>query len=174
MSSGPMFTPLPFHSSVIPPSGKGIAAPQMVSSGDSTVQPLQLSSLPEPTSQPLPIPLSSLLPPPPHLLPQNHQVYSKPTSSQSYPDPGSDSTSATSSNPCQSNPIIPSLLRPGISGDKPESGSESGVSLASGLPVSHPLSQQKVIYTQSVTTPKVCPGPQPSSTEPSVDSNLQV
>ena len=173
MSSGPMFTSLPFHSGIIPPSGKGITTPQMASGGDNTVQPLLLSSLPDPTSQSLPTSLSSLLPPPPHLLPQNHQTYPKPTSLQPYADPESDSTSVTSSNLCQSNPIIPSLLRPDNSGDKPEIGSVSSAS-PSMLPVSHPVSQQKVIYTQSITSPKVCTGPQPSSTGPSVDSNLQV
>ena len=175
VSTETMFTSLPFlstHSGGVPLPGRSIAPPQMAPTGDTTVQPLLISCLPEP--QPLPISIASLLPPPPHLLPQTHPPsLSSPfnlISSQPYaPDP------ATSS---QQNPIIPSLLRPGMSPVSiPEQCSVSGSMPTGSLSISsqHPLNQQKVIYTQSITSPKVCTGPQPAaSIGTSVDTNLQV
>lgn len=152
---------LPMHSTVIPFPAKGLAPPIVPNSG----VPLQASSLPEPTSQPLPLSIGSLLPPPPYLLPQSLPSSSIQPLPQSNTDSLSESNSATSSSP-----IIPSLLRPGglATTSKPEPGG-----LTSMPP---PPCQQQVIYTQSITSPKVCPVPQPASTPiaSSVDSNLQV
>ena len=152
---------LPMHSTVIPFPVKGMAPPIVPNSG----VPLQASSLPEPTSQPLPLSIGSLLPPPPYLLPQSLPSSSIQPLPQSHTDSPSESNSVTSSNP-----IIPSLLRPGslTTTSKPEPGG------LSSMPP--PPSQQQVIYTQSITSPKVCPVPQPTSTPiaSSVDSNLQV
>lgn len=128
----------------------------------------------------LPISLSPLLPPPPHLLTQSHPSSKlHVASSRLYVDSGNESTSVVASSQLhQPNPIIPSLLKSGntVVLPKPELGSV----LSSVLPASHashPASQQKVIYTQSITSPKVCPVPQPTTSTvsgTSVDSNLQV
>ena len=181
MTSAPIFTSLPFlptHTNVLPfPTGTNVTLPQMPS--DPGVQPLLISSLPEPSSTnsapSQALAGLGLLPPPPHLLQPPY-----PPSSRSFPltshalDPGGEPSSsnplfATSHHLTAPAPLIPSLLRPGIS-----SGAVPGMagSISSGLP---PLGHQQVIYTQSITSPKVCPGLQPSSsTTTSVDSNLQV
>ena len=182
MTSAPMFTSLPFlptHTNVLsfPIERTNVTLPQVPS--DPGVQPLLISSLPEPSStnsapsQAL-AGLGSLLPPPPHLLPQ--PPYPPSSTAPSFPltsralGPGGEPSSsnsllATSHYLTAPAPLIPSLLRPGIS-----SGAVPG-SISSGLP---PLGHQQVIYTQSITSPKVCPGLQPASTTTSVDTNLQV
>ena len=166
---------LPVQSNVIPLPGRGVMSAQMTSGDDGKVHPLLLSSLPETTSQPLSVTPESVLPPPPHLLPQPGTL-SPPSSSynmsQSYVlDTASESAIGGSSSLL--NPIIPSLLRPGMSLGAMSTSDQGAVS---GLALSqHPFTQQKVIYTQSVTSPKVCPGPQQTCTGTrSVDSNLQV
>ena len=177
MSSAQMFTSLSFlphnppQSTVVsfPPGGNSSVLPSQVphsGGGESDVQPLLISPLP---ATDVMTPAGSLLPPPPQLLPQ-------PPSSLSLNLTSSSSSSAsfmTSSPSLTTAPLIPSLLRPGISSVPATNSGVSGQVIPPLLP---PLShhQQKVIYTQSVTSPKVCPGPQPTSGVSSVDSNLQV
>ena len=178
------FLPAP-HSSILSfPNKRSSATPPRIppSEVDSGVQPLSVSALPEPSSSTstLSQPLNTLLPPPPHLLPQppflpfSSTPSSPNTLSSRAIDPvdaplpsssSSDSLLATSHH--HTAPLIPSLLRPGVSSVAvPDVNSVS-----SALP---PLGHQQVIYTQSITSPKVCPGLQPASSTSSVDTNLQV
>ena len=189
VTSAPMFTSLPFlptHTSILPfPTERTNAAPPL-SGVDPGVQPLLISSLPEPSAVTATTVLSglgSLLLPPPHLLPQPlyqpSSSYLLPhTLTSITPDPAGKLSSSSSSDSLLTAtsrhitapaPLIPSLLRPGIS-----SGALPDVPVSStALP---PLGQQQVIYTQSITSPKVCPGLQPASTTTTttVDTNLQV
>ena len=152
MSSASMFTSLSF-----------LPTKPIVTSA---IQPLECTSTPHP---------NSILPPPPHLLPQIQHSYTPSSSTtSSYMIASSQLNSVMESETGSSTisrPLIPSLLRPAQVTTPDLSGVSSSLLLAPHPPVN----RQKVIYTQSITSPKVCPGPQPaSSTGTSVDSNLQV
>ena len=171
------------HSPIVSTSGKDFSTQtRSVTKPLSALPPASLL-VSRPSSAPSRSSLSptTVLPSPPQLLPST--LVASPPPSQPTPAVAD----------LQSNPIIPSLLVPGSTVKVSVIATQLSSTLSSSS-VMHPLpgtiyssgvgsppypsisAKQKVIYTQTITTPKVCPVPQPppTITEAVVDSSLQV